>query len=297
MSLRRAAVSLAILLLLPGVESSAQSLGTFRWQLQPFCNVFTVNVVQQGGVYTLNGTDDRCGAGNQAGSAVGVAYLTPTGLVGFGLSTVLPNGTPVHTEATINISSLNGTWRDSAGNSGSLVFTPGPPLAGSPRPIPSGGVAPASITNIQIATNAVGTENIIDASITTADLAAPPRSAFSQGDGLVRALTDSPVAVRAITITAPAAGRIIVNAHGLFEFSPASVDYSSCGIFQPTEMYDAQLATVALEGTEAGMRYLPFAVTRGFDVGPGAHTFNLMCLAHAGTSAVWYPAIPAIYTP
>lgn len=43
------------------VPATAQPLGTFRWQLQPYCNVLTLNVVQ-GGVYTLDGTDDRCGA-------------------------------------------------------------------------------------------------------------------------------------------------------------------------------------------------------------------------------------------
>ena len=36
--------------------ADAQSLGTFRWQLQPFCNVVTVNVIQQGAVYTLDGS-------------------------------------------------------------------------------------------------------------------------------------------------------------------------------------------------------------------------------------------------
>jgi hypothetical protein len=40
----------------------ALSLGTFRWPLQPFCNVITVNVTQNGAVYTLDGYDDQCGA-------------------------------------------------------------------------------------------------------------------------------------------------------------------------------------------------------------------------------------------
>ena len=40
----------------------AQSLGSFSWQLQPFCNYLTVTVTQQGSLYTLDGYDDQCGA-------------------------------------------------------------------------------------------------------------------------------------------------------------------------------------------------------------------------------------------
>ena len=139
----RMLVLLALGVALPAVSAQAQPIGSFRWQLQPYCNVITVNVTQQGDIYTLDGTDDRCGGGNQPASAIGIAYLTPLGLVGFGITSVLPNGTPVHTEATISIASLNGTWRDSGGNNGTFIFTPGAPVAGTPRPIPSGGIAPA----------------------------------------------------------------------------------------------------------------------------------------------------------
>jgi hypothetical protein len=100
MSLRRTAAPLAFVILLFSSETSGPPLRTFRWQLLPFCNVITLNVVQQGAIYTLDGTDDRCVAGNEPASAAGVAYLTPSGLVGMGLSTVLPNGTPVHTQAS-----------------------------------------------------------------------------------------------------------------------------------------------------------------------------------------------------
>ncbi len=39
-----------------GVSASAvqaQPLGTFRWQLQPFCNIVTVAVTQNGAVYLV----------------------------------------------------------------------------------------------------------------------------------------------------------------------------------------------------------------------------------------------------
>ena len=67
---------------LPAAAVSAQSLGTFRWQLQPHCNVLTVTVVQQGGQYQVDGTDDQCGAAQQASVAAfldGQAIATPAG--------------------------------------------------------------------------------------------------------------------------------------------------------------------------------------------------------------------------
>jgi len=52
---------------LPVLPAAAQPLGSFRWQLQPYCNVVTVAVVQQGGQYQLDGTDDQCAAAQAAG--------------------------------------------------------------------------------------------------------------------------------------------------------------------------------------------------------------------------------------
>ena len=40
----------------------------------------------------------------------------------------------MHIDATINVATLGGTWRDSAGNSGAFVSTPGAGVGGSPRP-------------------------------------------------------------------------------------------------------------------------------------------------------------------
>src|SRR5687767_447648 len=143
-----------VALLWTSVSANAQPIGTFRWQLQPYCNVVTVNVTQQNSIYTLDGTDDRCAA-SQAASVVGVAFLHPTGTVGFGLSIVLPGGTPVHVEATIDMTSLSGTWRDSAGQNGTFTFTPGAGTGGTPRPVPSSPLAPASITAVHIAPGAI----------------------------------------------------------------------------------------------------------------------------------------------
>ena len=103
----------------------AQSLGTYSWQLQPFCNVVSVTVVQQGSVYLLDGFDDQCGAGERA-PLVGLATPNPDGTIGLGLNIVnMPGGQPVHVAARITLPSLDAPWSDSSGNSGTFTFTPG----------------------------------------------------------------------------------------------------------------------------------------------------------------------------
>ena len=58
------------MLVVTGSSSAlAQPIGTFQWQLQPYCNALTVTVVQSGGVYTLDGFDDQCGAAVRAPSS------------------------------------------------------------------------------------------------------------------------------------------------------------------------------------------------------------------------------------
>ncbi|MCC7180319.1 MAG: tail fiber domain-containing protein [Acidobacteria bacterium] len=156
MSMRRL-VTLVTVVVVAGLcsdTSSAQPLGTFRWQLQPYCNVVTVSVVQQGAQYQIDGTDDQCGAGQQAG-VTGLAFLNPDGSIGFGLNIVTaPGGMPVHVDATIALATLGGTWRDSAGATGSFVFTPGTSSGGSPRP--PGGIGLSAIDPTQIQSRVTG---------------------------------------------------------------------------------------------------------------------------------------------
>jgi hypothetical protein len=284
---------LALCLALSSTSAFAQSLGTFRWQLQPFCNVITVNVTQQGAIYVLDGTDDRCGNGNQPGSAVGIAYLTPQGLLGFGITTVLPGGTPVHTEATLSLSSLGGTWRDSAGNSGAFVINGALPGA-TPRPLPSGGIRPASITNVHMANNAVTSANIVDASITSVDILDAPRAQFAGGDQLLP-LTVNAAVVRSINITAPTAGTLIVNASGHFFFpDQTTLDVARCSITTGTEIDFSHLIAFA-ENTTDAMIYIPFGATRGFSVAAGMHTINLVCEEAYGDTAVGDSELTAIF--
>ncbi|MGE0362740.1 MAG: tail fiber domain-containing protein [Vicinamibacterales bacterium] len=143
-SLLAAALSAIALFGLATQSADAQSLGTFRWQLQPYCNVLTVVVTPVGAVYRVEGTDDQCGAATSA-AVIGTAFPNPNGSIGFGLNVVAaPGGTATPIDATIALATLSGSWRDSGGRSGTFAFTPGAGTGGGPRPAPTAAV-PATI--------------------------------------------------------------------------------------------------------------------------------------------------------
>jgi hypothetical protein len=152
--MRSRLASLAAALILVTVrppEGAGQPLGTFRWQLRPFCNVVSLNVRQDGAVYTLDGYDDQCGAATHS-SVVGTAFLNPDGTIGLGLSgATAPGAAPVMLYARLSLSSVSGTWSDSAGNTGTFVLTPGAGSGGDARPVPANGIRPGSVTGAQIA--------------------------------------------------------------------------------------------------------------------------------------------------
>src|SRR5262245_16165508 len=77
--------------LMTAATASAQVLGTFRWQLAPFCNVVTLTVVQNGPAFSLHGTDDQCGAPRFA-AVSGSAHLNPDGTAGLAFTVMRPDG-------------------------------------------------------------------------------------------------------------------------------------------------------------------------------------------------------------
>jgi hypothetical protein len=187
-------VSLALGALAFADAVSAQPLGVFRWQQLPYCNVLTLNVVQAGAVYQLDGTDDQCGAATRA-AVTGMAFPNPDSTIGIGLAIVTtPGGTPLHLDATITLASLGGTWRDSTGASGTYVFTVGGAVPGSPRPVPTPAF-PAGLTigggtigNVPtpVASTDAANKAYVDsrtASVRTAMLADKVWSAFAFSDG------------------------------------------------------------------------------------------------------------------
>ncbi len=156
--------------LLAAPRADAQSLGTFTFQQSPYCNVITVAITQNGAQYTLDGTDNQCGA-PQLASAVGTAFVNPDGTVGLGVTIVsTPGGNPVYLDATISPVTGNGTWRDRSGASGPFLLVTGP-VSGSPRPpADPGTVADGSITTAKLAPDAVTGAKILDGTIGAADV-------------------------------------------------------------------------------------------------------------------------------
>jgi hypothetical protein len=164
-------------LLLPVSRLDAQTIGTFKWQQQPYCNVVTVTVTLTGTTYRLEGTDDQCGATRQA-SAIGTAFLNANGFVGMGLTIVTNDGggnggLPVHLDAVISLANLHGTWRDNTGQTGAFTFVTAS-LGGPSRPTPV--LAPGFVSTPALAPAAVTGDKLAPASITSDKFAA---SAFS----------------------------------------------------------------------------------------------------------------------
>jgi len=150
--------------LLAAPSASAQVLGSFAWQMQPYCNVVTLTLTSTPAGYTLDGIDDQCAAANKA-SAVGVASFNAGGLVNVNLTVVTaPSGKAVHVAAVVSPATGSGTWTDSVGNSGTFALggsTPGLPV----RPFPASGLGVAVITSAEIAAGAVGAGDINTAEV------------------------------------------------------------------------------------------------------------------------------------
>jgi len=309
-SFARFAVVLAALAVWPAAPADAQSIGVFRWQMQPYCNVVTLSVMQQGGLYTLTGTDDLCGT-PRAASAVGAAFMNPDGSVGLGLTLVTNNdpvaaGTPIHVDATIALSSLSGTWRDSAGNIGAFTITQGASTPGSPRPIPSGGVAPGSITSVQIAPTAVGaaqladgavtTAKLADGAVTTAHLATPPSVGLVSSDQLISLTPFVQTLVRSVSVPIPTFGRVIVTASGFLRLDSAGFDAVICSITTGIVTDITQEIRLDDFGNESSRASVPFSSTRAFLVNGTESGFNLVCRnASSGSVSVHDTTMTALY--
>jgi hypothetical protein len=84
-------------------------------------------------------------------------------------------------------------------------------------------IAPAVVTNAQLAANAVTGGNVVDGSLTTADLLGAPRAAFTSGDQNVT--LGAAAVVRTVSLTVPTGGTVIVNASGYFALNSAAFDF------------------------------------------------------------------------
>ena len=173
MALTRIRFSLAAMCMtvLAASGASAQVFGTFSWQMQPFCNVVTMTITQVPSGFTVDGFDEQCGAQTRAGF-VGMALINPDGTVGVNFTLVTSPGVAgAHVAAVISPVTGSGTWIDSVGNVGNFVLAGAVPAL-PPRPTPSSGVGPSSITSVEIATGAVGASEIAAGAVGASEIVA-----------------------------------------------------------------------------------------------------------------------------
>lgn len=131
---RPIAVFTGIFVFAVGALAEAQVLGVFRWQSQPFCNVLTLTVAQQGGQFLLTGSDDLCGAG--VAPVTGTAVVSGAS-VAMGMTVSLPSGAGAHLTATLALATVSGPWQDGDGRTGTFQFLAGAGTGGAPRPAPA----------------------------------------------------------------------------------------------------------------------------------------------------------------
>lgn len=132
--MRQVLCSLVFVAMLAAASSvSAQTVGTFRWQLSTYGSVLNLTVVQQGSIFLLSGFETQCG-GNASLPVSGVAVPQANGQVFIGVTSITELGQGLHTRAFVNLTNFNGSWSDNAGNTNQpFVFNPGETCPGGPR--------------------------------------------------------------------------------------------------------------------------------------------------------------------
>jgi hypothetical protein len=225
-------------------------LGTFPWQMQPYCNVITLTLTATPTGFTLDGTDDQCGAPSKA-SAVGTASFDASGNVTLSLTVVAaPGGRPSQVSAVVSPATGSGTWSDGTTASGTFAFfgaTPNLPE----RPTLAGTFV---------------TGNGGDDTFT-----------LSSSDAVVRSV--------GFTLTGPM--RVMATASGYFSFHSAAATHEigRCSITTGTAVDD-----VAIFGSDAGSTlapsFQPFSAVRLFSATAGNFTARLVCNQAAGAVRV-----------
>lgn len=275
----------------------AEVFGTFSWQMQPYCNRVTLTLTSTPAGFTVDGADDLCGAGNRAG-AVGIASFDPNGTVAVNVTIVTaPTGRAVHVSAIVDPATGNGTWTDSVGNAGTFAFgahTPNLP----PRPFPSSALPPGVITTVELAPGAVVGATVADGSLSIADFADPPLATFQSGNQDIE-LSNVPTVVRSVTLTAPATGRVLVQASGYVYFRDTSsaFEVARCSITTGTTVDGNRLIYMNDGGATGDFASDAFGAVRGYNVVAGPFTVNLVCDEYLGNAFVADTSMTALFIP
>jgi hypothetical protein len=146
--------------------------------------------------------------------------------------------------------------------------------------------------------NCVNSKDVKDDNLTAIDLKDEAGADFAEGDQDFL-LTSGTDVVRSVTVTAPTAGQVMVNASGSFLFGDtAAFEFVNCSITTAAAV-DNTNRFRANEATVSAYFRLPFAATRGFVVPAGSTTFNLACTGsttvHIEDSNLTAIFVPTVY--
>ncbi len=298
------AVTGATLFALSSAPAQAQSIGTLTWQLQPYCNRVTLTITQNGGIYTLDGFDDQCGAAQRA-PLVGIATPNPDGSIGFGLNIVtVPSGLSVHVESRVSLGTLGGPWTDSAGNSGTLVFNGAAAGAARPAPtVPGTVLAVGTIPGAALANNAVGTSQIANGAVSSLKTSNEPGVTYNFVNATAT-VTSSPASFANTTMRVPADGYVKIEVTGQWNNGTAGNDTAFCQLQKgAVAAVDLAAPWFALRDRGAADDYTTFSAHRVLPVASAdnplsnnqGQQFRLVCDLTAGAVSLYDIHISATY--
>jgi len=147
-----------------------------------------------------------------------------------------------------------------------------------------------------MAANAVTGANVVNGSLTQADIGDAPRLLSVEGDIHVLLPPDVNTVVVQIPFIAPAAGRVLLNTSGSLTFtSSMTLDSADCALTTGA-VSTSPYAAIAIELSVGNLFQVPFGGTRTFSVAAGSSTtFKLVCFAHGGNVTVTTPVLTALF--
>jgi len=172
-------------------------------------------------------------------------------------------------------------------------------------------IANGDVRNQDLANNAVNSAKVQNGTLTGADVAnnsltgsdvsgnSVPSSDLSNeagadgtGGNQSFALSPADIAVRQVTITAPSAGRVIVNASGYFFFSPSGI--GRCSI---TTGGTIDFNNLIYSRSSGGSESDAWGATRIYIQAANTTTYRLVCDEFNGTVSVADTQLNAIFVP
>ena len=124
-----------------------------------------------------------------------------------------------------------------------------------------------------------------------------PIAVHSGGDQRVD-LTSTDTELRSVSLDAPSAGVVIVNASGDAWFRGSDYDLIRCSITTGSNL-DFNYMTLSGDfgSTRTTFDYAAFALTRGFNVSAGSDTYRLVCDLYSGSAYIEDTNINALFIP